>query len=1102
MLLAQRVNDDGVSFKDQYVALANDIDMTGIEFIPIGKYGSGHYFEGTFDGNGFTISNLTIDIPNENNGLFGVLGGLVFNLKIEGGTIKGGCCGVISSHSTSDALIMNCLVRNVTVVAQRAGGIVDNFSGSLINCISDGCELNASNKVGRISSYAIRGDFYENYYTSEGTVTGAEEIKFSDCELNFKKKAAVKQLAKTLNTSCERTSISNANKHYGICNLWEVDDNGNIDISNTKQSELIFAEISKLKGTGSEQDPYLINSVEDLAIFRNAVNFGMNFDGQFLRQTSDLDLKNEPCIPIGIYDSNKYFYGTYDGAGHTISNIEIRRVDNTGFFGQLGGTVVNLGIESGTIEGSCCGAIASHAASEDARIVNCYNKASVIGYRAGGIADNFTGKIIGCWSDCELVANYTGGIASYSAQQISYCITSDSILVPESTMLGTIADSEAGADFSSLGVRSVARRFRKNIEKIQNLTGLSLTLSKDAFYLSFESWLKENLPLVNTFLVLIAIYLCIVFKIGPKRLYRDNDRWIKRFGVMLAPIFLFFYMFFIHSPIEFFLVNNSEFDFVFGDFAWKYIFFASLVSLVLSALMAFIKGKVCDFIVCGILGLDLAMYIQLNFLNSSLGLLDGTQQAAAKTPIVINLFIWAGLILLPFILFFLTKKHRRRIVVGLCALLCFMQITSICVSVLSSPESVFKRDNSQYLVNSSNQFTVSSNKNIIILMLDTYTNTVATEFMAANPDVAKSLKDFTYYNNADCHYEGSAYSLGYVMSGAEWDFSATIDEGYKAAWNSKRNNTFYSRLKEQGYIANFYTNELTVLPDEANQSAIGKVANLVETECDYKIDNKIMLDLFMNASLYRFAPLKFKYDLAFVAGDYKNAYRIINNSNDAVNDTIELDMKTNNAEFYQALLKNGLKTDDSSNYYILQHLEGVHPPYRINEKGEAVENATLQQTERGCWLYVQEYLNQLKKLGVYDDATIIITADHGLHNKIHDAQPIFFIKTPDETHEQYEVTSAPISFTDIMPTVMYLAGGKYSDLGNTIFDFSNGETRERTLYIRRTDMTLPNAPKRNSPTRSVLNCLYKYVYNGTLEDLRAIGQDTPTEKIQLAEAFY
>ena len=188
MLLAQRVNDDGVSFKDQYVALANDIDMIGIEFIPIGKYGSGHYFEGTFDGNGFTISNLTIDIPNENNGLFGVLGGLVFNLKIEGGTIKGGCCGVISSHSTSDALIMNCLVRNVTVVAQRAGGIVDNFSGSLINCISDGCELNASNKVGRISSYAIRGDFYENYYTSEGTVTGAEEIKISDCNPLSKKK--------------------------------------------------------------------------------------------------------------------------------------------------------------------------------------------------------------------------------------------------------------------------------------------------------------------------------------------------------------------------------------------------------------------------------------------------------------------------------------------------------------------------------------------------------------------------------------------------------------------------------------------------------------------------------------------------------------------------------------------------------------------------------------------------------------------------------------------------------------------------------------------------------------------------------------------------
>ena len=85
---------------------------------------------------------------------------------------------------------------------------------------------------------------------------------------------------------------------------------------------------------------------------------------------------------------------------------------------------------------------------------------------------------------------------------------------------------------------------------------------------------------------------------------------------------------------------------------------------------------------------------------------------------------------------------------------------------------------------------------------------------------------------------------------------------------------------------------------------------------------------------------------------------------------------------------------------------------------------------------------------------------------------------------------------------MYFAGGEYSDLGTTIFEHEEGELRERTLYVRMYDESLPDVPKRNSPADSILNCFYKYVYTGTLADLRELGQNGPTEKVLWTDAFY
>ena len=75
---------------------------------------------------------------------------------------------------------------------------------------------------------------------------------------------------------------------------------------------------------------------------------------------------------------------TFDGNGHTISNLYINRTSttNVGFFGQLGGSarVRNLGLEGGSVKGHITGFL---AAKNDGRISACYATGNAEGTTLG-----------------------------------------------------------------------------------------------------------------------------------------------------------------------------------------------------------------------------------------------------------------------------------------------------------------------------------------------------------------------------------------------------------------------------------------------------------------------------------------------------------------------------------------------------------------------------------------------------------------------------------------------------------------------------------------------------------------------------------------------
>lgn len=179
--------NSGTNYKNRTVKLTADLDLSSeSNWVPIGTgtmagYG-GKTFNGTFDGNGKTISNLSSDqnaVKWATSGFFGSLGGgatvkdltiknvniksthyaggiiayisespiTVENCHVIGGTVtsvpellsdgsydNGDKAGGIMGYATANSTINNCTVQDVTITAYRdMGGIVGYSDGNVTN---------------------------------------------------------------------------------------------------------------------------------------------------------------------------------------------------------------------------------------------------------------------------------------------------------------------------------------------------------------------------------------------------------------------------------------------------------------------------------------------------------------------------------------------------------------------------------------------------------------------------------------------------------------------------------------------------------------------------------------------------------------------------------------------------------------------------------------------------------------------------------------------------------------------------------------------------------------------------------------------------------
>ena len=524
----------GNTYKGKTVILGADIDLANMEWTPIGN--STYSFQGIFDGNGKTISNLNVNMPGKSNaGLFGMTtDGEIKNLTIENAKVTGRLNVGVVAGTPYTSKYTNITVKghvevngmayvggvggknayadwtNVTVAVDATsyvnansvengtayrtyvGGVV-GFNGegghtfknitSNIDVIGNVCD------IGGVFGMAHYNNKFENI-TSTGDVTNlvSADIDGDDAATDVLETGLIAGVWHNENgTKVEFTNISAAGSIFtpNVDSAEDFHNKGLVGKAYSASStgelyingECVWPEADQWDGTADTswynetETTFTLATAEQFAGFAVLVaKDSDNFAGKTLVLANDIDLKLRDAngelvsfAPIGSTgerdDRNRLvvepFKGTFDGDGHTISNLyqsgwafgyEWGQYGSIGLFSELeSATVKNVVIEGFDccVEGGDISFIAGSATG------NCTFENITINSGSIGTYNNGIGGIIG-WS----------GAGTYNFKNIT--LGEDVVIGGlwgsfDSSVGGIVGQAEPGATYNFENVKIACR---------------------------------------------------------------------------------------------------------------------------------------------------------------------------------------------------------------------------------------------------------------------------------------------------------------------------------------------------------------------------------------------------------------------------------------------------------------------------------------------------------------------------------------------------------------------------------------------------------------------------------------------------------------------
>ena len=505
--------------------------------------------------------------------------------------------------------------------------------------------------------------------------------------------------------------------------------------------------------------------------------------------------------------------------------------------------------------------------------------------------------------------------------------------------------------------------------------------------------------------------------------------WPKRFLTLLAPAFLMCFTVIFFGPLDIVNANQAYLTFSAGSIAPVFGLVTLGATAVIAALGAFVPGRARGVVMGFLLAAAILFYLQGSLLNGDLlQKLDGNTFDWHDVPQQAwrNLAVWIGVGAVLMVLGGLFPEQAKT--VALIASLALFVAQALALVTTWVPED---KDKPNYQLDGSEQFTFSTGENVIFITLDQFNPLIFEEQLELDPSLREYFKDFVYYDNMSSCYSFTFPSLMYLATHQYLDTTVPTREAVYNAWHSDTAEAFFDAMHERGYRTNLYMESNYAALGAENM--IGKADNVVEA--GKLVVTPLFFEFVLDMSLYRYMPVMLKNDFCVSTGG------ILDLSSFRGIKKLRI-----NYDFLSSLEDEGITLTDETNMFQWYHMAGAHFPYFVDWDGYlcAEEDTDRVTALHGYLEMVGHFFEYLKEAGVYDDATIIISADHGYFECF---QTVGMIKYPGDTRDAMLVSHAPVAQEDVMPTILDAVGADYSDFGARFSDWAEGARRVRTTRV-------------------------------------------------------
>ncbi len=518
-------------------------------------------------------------------------------------------------------------------------------------------------------------------------------------------------------------------------------------------------------------------------------------------------------------------------------------------------------------------------------------------------------------------------------------------------------------------------------------------------------------------------------------LWTDKRSYPKRFLLALIVSFAAAFTFLFFGPVEITASSASSLNFTLASVTPVLAGVCAVSTVVLAAVLALLRGKIFNYLVTGVFSLTLCGYIQGNILNGSLGALTGDAilWQTKKASLLINLLVWLVVFLIPYLVLYLSRKIWKNALRFVSLALVVMQGVALITIAAGGAFSATKEQHN--ILTTDNMFTYSSKSNTLIFVLDRLDYDFIEEILSVDEDFFSPLTGFTQYTNAISELARTKPAINYMLTGRDdLIYQIPQEEYFEKSWENGEKNILRD-LHNKDFQVDIYTEISSMLG--RGDSTRDYVDNLQAQNA--KLNYPGVVEQLAYLSAYRYAPVALKpFFWCYTDDVNKGSFY---NSKEYILDEVSY--------------KHGIdrfETRDSAGAFKFYHFNGSHPPYYVDENGEHDSRGTSSYAQtKGNFRILFEAFSKMKEMGIYENTSIIITADHG--DPVADDIPVqkatrigFFYKPAGASEEPLQLSNAPVSLRNIPATVAKSAGLEYEKYGVPIDEVPQDAMVVRTFY--------------------------------------------------------